>query len=285
MIKEYFCIMRKENMHQPFEVIHCKAAQSSVKELRYSFFQMAYVISGAGFLQINDNRISYNKGNLMLLTPDDRHAFTIMEATQFLFVKFNEKFVKEFIGERMNCIECLLYYASHMSGCILKNKPDEFLVKSIADNLLHCLKHRDIYHEELLSHYVNALIVIAARNISKIKPEKIAENTDRRMMDIIDYVQTHIYNPSDLRATVVAKKFGLSTTYLGSYFKMHAGETIQHFISHYKMRLIEHRLKFSDMRINEIVEEFGFSDESHLNKFFKKHRKLSLTQYRKQEAA
>ncbi|SHF22987.1 helix-turn-helix domain-containing protein [Pedobacter caeni] len=35
------------------------------------------------------------------------------------------------------------------------------------------------------------------------------------------------------------------------------------------------------MRINEIVNEFGFSDQSHLNKFFKKHRNVSLTGYRK----
>ncbi len=56
---------------------------------------------------------------------------------------------------------------------------------------------------------------------------------------------------------------------------------IQHFIANYKIRLIEHRLKFSDRRINEIAFEFGFADESHLNKFFKKHKSLSLTQYRK----
>lgn len=47
------------------------------------------------------------------------------------------------------------------------------------------------------------------------------------------------------------------------------------------MRLIEHRLKFSDKLINEIVAEFGFADESHLNKFFKKHRNMSLSAYRK----
>jgi AraC-like DNA-binding protein len=47
------------------------------------------------------------------------------------------------------------------------------------------------------------------------------------------------------------------------------------------MRLIEHRLLFSDMRVNEIVSEFGFSDESHLNKFFKKTHVMSLTEFRK----
>ena len=241
---------------------------------------MVYVISGSGYLRINKNTIAYNYGNLMLLTPNDHHSFAVSTTTEFLFIRFNEKFVKEYIGKNLNCIECLLYYASHLSGCILKNKPDEFLVKSIVDSILHMFKNKDVYHEDLLLHYVNALIVVAARNISKIKPDQVLANTDRRVLDIIDYIQSNIYSPAKLRAAVIAKQFGLSTTYLGSYFKTHTDETIQHFISNYKLRLIEHRLKFSDMRINEIAEEFGFSDESHLNKFFKKHRKINLTKFR-----
>jgi AraC-like DNA-binding protein len=67
----------------------------------------------------------------------------------------------------------------------------------------------------------------------------------------------------------ISEVFSISETYLGSYFKRQCGETIQHFISNYKIRLIEHRLRFSSMRINEIASEFAFSDKSHLNKFFK----------------
>lgn len=47
------------------------------------------------------------------------------------------------------------------------------------------------------------------------------------------------------------------------------------------MRLIEHRVLFSDMRVNEIVTEFGYSDESHLNKFFKKRHQMSLSEFKK----
>ncbi|WP_255373630.1 AraC family transcriptional regulator [Chitinophaga sp. CF118] len=39
-------------------------------------------------------------------------------------------------------------------------------------------------------------------------------------------------------------------------------------------------MKFSDKRINEISGEFGFTDISHLNKFFKKQKGNSLKAYR-----
>jgi AraC-like DNA-binding protein len=273
--------MRKENMHQSVEVIYKKVDECPLVNSQFSFFQMVYVVSGTGFLHINGNVISYQTGNLMLLTPNDYHTFDIITTTEFLLVKLNSEYVKEYRSKSIDHIECLLHYASHLSGCILKRKADEFLVKSIAESLIYTINNKDIYDEDLITHYVNALIVIAARNIAMIKPAGVKENADKRVLEIINYIQSNIFYPQKLKALAIAEKFDISDTYLGSYFKSHCGETIQSFISNYKIRLIEHRLSFSDMRINEIVDEFGFSDESHLNKFFKKHRNISLTGYRK----
>ncbi len=44
---------------------------------------------------------------------------------------------------------------------------------------------------------------------------------------------------------------------------------MQQYILNYKLKLVENRLLHSQMRICEIVEELGFTDESHLNKFSK----------------
>lgn len=268
-------------MHQSVEVIYEKVDYCPIINSEYSFFQMVYVISGSGFLSINGNAISYQKGNLMLLTPNDYHTFDITTTTEFLLVKLNGEYVREYKSKSIDHIECLLHYATHLSGCILKRKEDELLVKSISESILHVMNNSDIYDEDLITHYVNALIVIAARNIAKIKPSGVKESADKRVLEIINYIQANIFFPQKIKISVIAEKFDISQTYLGSYFKNHCGETIQSFISNYKIRLIEHRLRFSDRRINEIVEEFSFSDESHLNKFFKKHRNISLTGYRK----
>ncbi|MNR04731.1 Multiple antibiotic resistance protein MarA [compost metagenome] len=217
----------------------------------------------------------------MLLTPNDLHNFEISNPTEFLFVKFSERYVREYKWKSINCIECLLYHSSHLLGCILRNKSDTVLVSAIVDSLLHIRNHNDVYNEDLTLHYVNALIVIAARNISKMRPAQATVNADKRILAIIDYIQSNIYDPQRLKASIISEEFGLSETYLSSYFKKQCGETIQYFISNYKMRLIEHRLRFSDRRINEIVDEFGFADESHLNKFFKKRHHISLTEFRK----
>lgn len=279
------CEFKKETIHQSLEVLYRKVDDCPLKDLQLTFFQMAYIISGKGFLSINGHRIAYQTGNLMLLTPNDYYNFDIDETTEFLLIRFTSDYVKKYKWKNISEIECLLYYSTHLTGCILRNVSDYPLVKSIIQSLLQGINHSDLYEEDLQMHFVNALIVIAARNIAKIKPANLKVNADKRIQDIIDYIQNNIFSPQMLKAPVIAEAFGISDTYLGTYFKNQCGETIQHFIATYKIRLIEHRLTFSDRRINEIADEFGFADESHLNKFFKKHKSLSLTQYRKSKAA
>ncbi|HEX8020032.1 AraC family transcriptional regulator [Mucilaginibacter sp.] len=271
--------MRKESLNQLVEVLHSKYEQCTYT-VQLTFFQIAYVITGSGFLHINNNKISYQEGNLMLLTPNDEYRFEIESATEFLLVKFSRKYVNE-SSWNDNCMECVLYHASHVLGCVLKNKPDEPIVKHLAHALIHEIANNDLYSKEAVLHFANALIAVTARNLTKMKSENLQANTDARIHDIIDYIQTNIYMPEKLRANVIAEKFGLSETYLGTYFKRQSGETLSLFVARYKLRLIEHKLKFSDKRINEIVAEFKFSDESHLNKFFKKHKGISLTAFRK----
>ncbi|HEX6431888.1 MAG TPA: AraC family transcriptional regulator [Niastella sp.] len=273
--------MIKESIHQSLEVVYRKVKVNPIKKSRNTFFQMVYVISGKGFIAMNGNRKPYKEGGLMLLTPNDSYAFEMPDTTEFVFIKFSNSYVKEFSWKHLDCLECLLYYAPSVSGCVMKSQSDMLLVKKIVDALLQEIQNDNLYNKDLIMHFVNALIVIAARNISQIYPQQLKPNADSRIQDIIHYIQSNIYSPQQLKATQMAIQFGIATTYLGSYFKHQCGETIQQFIANYRLRLIEHRLRFSDMRINEIVNEFGFSDESHLNKFFKKHKKVSLTEYRK----
>ena len=74
---------------------------------------------------------------------------------------------------------------------------------------------------------------------------------------------------------------GISESYLGRYIKKHTNETMQQYILSYKLKLVESRLLHSQMRINEIAEELGFTDESHLSKFFKKNKGCSPSSFRK----
>lgn len=138
-----------------------------------------------------------------------------------------------------------------------------------------------MYNKELIHQLINTLIVIVTRNIAKYLPEKIDERSEEKTLDILQYIQNNIYNPNMIKADVISQHFGISQNYLGRYFKKHTNETMQQYIINYKLKLIENRLLHSEMRINEIATELGFTDESHLNKLFKKYKGIIPSEFRK----
>lgn len=267
-------------MHQSLEVFYEKVDDCPLRDRKFNFFELVYVISGVGNHTVNGNSFPYDSGDLFLITPNDCHGFDLEGTCEFMVIRFGEGYIREYQWKSIDHIECLLYYASHLSGSVVVHHDDRQMVGLLVQNLQQATAHQDMYSEDLIRHLVNAIIVIAARNMAVIKSQEISANTDVRILQILDYVQEHIYQPEFLKIATIAEKFGLSPTYLGSYFRKQCGESIQQYISSYRIRLIEHRLRFSDKRVHEIADEFGFADESHVNKFFKRHHGVSLRAYR-----
>ncbi|MGN7757407.1 AraC family transcriptional regulator [Chryseobacterium sp. 22532] len=272
--------MAKENIHQPLEVFYEKVNDCPLRDRQFNFFEFVYVISGTGNHTVNGNNFWYSAGDLFLITPNDCHAFDLEHTCEFMVIRFGESYIREYQWKSIDHIECLLYYASHIPGSVLVNNDDRKMVDLVIQNLQQAIKNQSIYNEDLIRHFVNAVIVIAARNMAMIQPKLITLNADSRILQILDYIQKHISRPELLKISIISEKFGLSPTYLGSYFRKQCNESIQQYISSYRIRLIEHRLRFSDKRVHEIADEFGFADESHINKFFKRHKGLSLKAYR-----
>ncbi|WP_316742084.1 AraC family transcriptional regulator [Pedobacter antarcticus] len=275
--------MHKENLYEPFEIVFKELNECPKKAHEHNFFELVYIVSGTGQQCINKNKFPYHKGHLFLITPDDCHSFEIDETTQFLFIRFNNIYIKNSALQPDNVqkLEFILQHANHQPGCILTNQVDKTLVEPIINALIREYVNRDLYNKELIRQLVNTLIVIVARNIAKSLPEKINEQSEEKAMDILQYIQSNIYNPERLTAEHLGITFGISESYLGRYFKKHANETLQDYLMQYKLKLIENRLLHSDMRIGEIAREFGFTDDSHLNRIFKKYRSASPSHFRK----
>ncbi len=274
--------MARENMYQSLEVYYEKVEVCPLRDRQFNFFELVYVISGEGYHAVNGNRISFQAGDLFLITPQDCHEFDLEGVCEFMVIRFGESYVKEYQWKSIDHLECLLYYASHLSASVLVHEEDKRLVAQLMQTLQEVLKVELMYKEDLIRPMVNAILVIAARNIARIQVKPLEMTTDAKIMQILNYIQEHIREPERLKVAVVAQRFGFSETYLGSYFRKQCGESFQAYISAYKIRLIEHRLLFSEMRINEIVDEFGFADESHCNKFFKRHKGMSMSAFRKE---
>jgi len=275
--------MKRENLYEPFSISFETMDQYTKPKHKNTFFELVYVWSGSGTQYINGCEFNYYEGHLFLLAPSDYYSFAIATTTEFFFLRFNDIYIKEtaLSTENIERIKDMLQDANHLPGCILGNQLDRDTVRPMIEAIIRESENKDIYYKELVQQFVITIIIIVARNISKFSSLKVTENTEEKAMDILQYIQTNIYFPDKILAESLSKHFRISTAYLGRYFKKHTNETMQHYITHYKIKLIENRLKFSDKRINEIASDFGFSDVSHFNKFFRKQIGMSPSEFRK----
>lgn len=96
---------------------------------------------------------------------------------------------------------------------------------------------------------------------------------------IRQYVEQHINERISLDD--ISDDIHLSTSYISRFYKKETGENLQDYIIRLKVEKSK-QLLYSNKSINEIIENVGFSSESHFFKVFKASTGLTPGQYMKQ---
>jgi len=271
--------MINDSEFQSVEVFYLKTNELKLKKEKY-YFRFLYVIRGNGTYTSFDNTINYQKGTLVLITPDDGFDFQIKKESEFLVIQFHLKFLTGYRWKTIPKIENLLSLASQTSGIFLQIESDRELVGNITKAMLMNVQANELYSHDVNLHFTNTLIVIAARNLSINKPQYFSEQVDNKIEGILSYIESNIHKPDLLKAKLICSIFGISTNYFSNYFKINCGTSFKDYIASYRIKLIKHRLLFGDKRMRELAEEFGFTDISHLNRYFKNNSGVSVRDFK-----
>jgi len=278
------CIFVGMEIRSLFQAFELDLMESSAYESRIhtnTFFEMVFILTGNGVQIINDHRLPYSMDKLFLIFPQDKHGFEVAEMTKFFFIRFTDGYLKTQSREWIQKLEYIFHNYNHLPGCILKTITDKPLVRALVEALIREHVNQKPQQQEVVKQLINTIITITARNILLMHPVLSDQSKVNTGLALLGYIHQHIYNPEHLKADKIAGYFNISPTYISEYFKAQTGQTLQEYIITYKMKLIETRLQFTDLQINEIVNEFGFSDASHLNRLFKKYKGISPTAFKK----
>lgn len=278
--------MRRYLQYEPFNINSFEAEEWEHPVHRHNHLEAIFIRSGEGKHVINENAFAYASGDVFLLGPEDYHYFEISSPTSFCFIRFMEVFVQEDSPNKFSSwhqtLEFLLNTSYQSCGSIVKEEEEKNILDHLLTVLLREYNHRqDSSYEVMMSSLMKAILSVLARNIIKQgfidgKTSKAA----RPVEALIVFIRQNIFQPEYLRIEYLADKFNYSPHYLSTFFKKHSGESLQQYILKYKLKLIENRLQYSDLSISQISHEFGFTDESHLNKIFRKYYGLPPGAYR-----
>lgn len=120
--------------------------------------------------------------------------------------------------------------------------------------------------------------------IDKIKHYYDTLNEQSKMNSIAlrvkQLIQMH-YNDVALSVDSIAMELGVSTPYLCAVFKKETDQTINKYITYYRVEKSKVLLSDHSLKIEEIANQVGYSDSDYFSKVFKKQALCTPTEYRK----
>ena len=96
---------------------------------------------------------------------------------------------------------------------------------------------------------------------------------------IKDYISKNYMNET-LSVKDISSHVFLSTSYVCTFFKSETGQTLNQYITEYRMEKAKQLLKDARFKITDISSRVGYSDGNYFGKSFKKYSGLSPSEYR-----
>ena len=234
--------------------------------------------------------VPYKTGSIFLFTPLDCRGFDIKTPTRFCSIRFSEVFLgqcrtaqdRERIAQWLKQLEHIFYHHNRFQELLVKEPADCRMISTLISNMVEEYEQKPSYHEENLQHFVTLILNIIARNVSVNMDASVESTASEPLINkMLLHIRQNINHSEKLRIDYLASQFNLSANYVGEYFRKFTGESLQHYITQYKIRLVQQRLAYSTLTISQIANELGFTDESHLSRQFRKHKGVSPIEYRK----
>ena len=272
--------MKQKMLHRSFELYVADMETWYVRPLKYHFFEIVQILEGEGVREVNQNRYPYSKGSIFLFTPLDCRGFEMSAPTRFCSIRFSEVFLGKCkdlqergrITQWLRQLEHIFYHHNRFERMLIKQEADCQMISTLIGNMVQEYEAQQPYYEENLQHFITLVLNILARNVADSKLNVPADPQPEPLINrMLLHVHENIRNPHLLRISHLAGHFNLSANYVGEYFRKLTGESLQQYITQYKMQLVQHRLTNSVLTVSQIAAELGFTDEGHLNRQFRKH--------------
>lgn len=225
-------------------------------------FIFEYVISGTGYIEVNNKTYKVSSGDVYIIEPGQSHTYYSDEKDPFKKIWINF-YSKIFID---------IYKSFNLTGKIVfKNSETLELFEKIQS-----LKKISNFSDELCYEIAPILFQIICNLSTKSNKQSIISKTAKTTKELIDESICTNTTIDD-----IASKLFLSKSHVIREFTKYYGVSPYNYLINQKIAIAKKMLLLHNMNINEISNQLGFDDSHYFSRLFKKKTGLSPLQYRK----
>ncbi|WP_299100376.1 AraC family transcriptional regulator [uncultured Winogradskyella sp.] len=254
------------------------------------FFEIVYFEEGSGTIKINGKTVKYTANSVFVFIPDDIYILNPETETSTVAIKFLKSFFRNTSSQNINLpvndwfrkIEEILNSESHeLREMQFETEADRSHLVALVNMVATEYLNKQSFDIFIIQNSLSVILHLIARNIQFINTsDSVKEVKSSKIQQIINYIHSNIYNSELLSTKSLAEEFHMADNYISEYFKKHTDVSLKKYIINYKLKLVETRLKYTDLQYSEIAVELGFTDSSHLNKTFQSYKGTSLSAFR-----
>lgn len=249
----------------------------------HNHYELILIQTGNGIHVLNGEKTAYEKGSVFFLSPEDSHDFIIDEETHFSVIKFLPGVLKGGINvSNTDLWNNLLLnlgrkFSSHSQKAASEN------IKSIINVMITEWKEHHEKVSEIHTHLLRSLLLIIDKELREAIDIPISDYEITTIERIQNYIHAHICFPEKLSIQHMSNTFGMSGSGFRMFFTKQMEMPLRDYINSLKLQQIKERMNNSTGTLSQIAQDLGFTDSSHLNRFFKKQTQMNPLAYKKSQ--
>lgn len=260
-------------LHQLIEVFTFENTEATSDNKILNYNQFTYIVDGRGQLNRNGTITLFQKGDLLWMEKGCEFFFEFENKTKMEIIAFTHETklrLKELVNGSSVETGVIAKFKSPLNEKIRLCDSDVILFNQIL-KLLKEMCSCPALNSSILYFQMIVLLNVIERNISFDNQKSKDKFLKKDIKLISKHIHKNLQQPHNLKIKVLSQHFNMSANSLMLYFRKETKQTLKQYIEEMKMKLIEKQILQSNKRFSEIAYEFGFTDESHFNKRFRKH--------------
>lgn len=248
---------------------------------RYAYdFRIFYILEGQALFTLEDQTIPLSPGSIIYFRPGIPYSFD--GDVKAIVLNFDMTRNQADQKEPRSPVESLTHFDRNL---IFENDPPApladyiFLEKAmdVEEKIRECLVlycYPSPYSDGVSSALLKQILCLLVQERSNEQPE-----WPELVRKVLSYLQQNY--DRDISNDQISAKFGYHSFYLNRTFKKCTGMTLHQALIGERIRVAKRMLLHSDVSVQEVALECGFSDRSQFCTTFRKHTGFTPAAYRK----
>lgn len=303
----------KENIYYQYDssqLPKIRLADTAVIEPPYIHkrrMPLEYIIylvrQGEMYLLEDGIRYHLTPGDFLILDPDKIHVGEKATHCEYYYIHFQQASLKKNKMTNEQTTEIILRkrtQSMQSDSCTLSDQeraslslltlPKYFhlsdtasyseIQQKINEGITSQKNRMEGYHNLCACQILEMMILVSRQFLTSLTQEKSGMvGSYRKIYDLLDYLNNCYQEP--LSGVLIEEKFCGNFDYLNRIFRQATGKTIFQYLTEVRISHAKELLGTTALKISQISERVGFSDESYFSKVFKKTTGMTPMNYMK----